>query len=960
MRHSPVRAMMQSLTILIAAVAVPAKAEKQGSAFFPPELMERARRNIERDEWSADVRDQIVELARPFLEMTDEELWTLPFGNTISRSWMVWSDGHCPSCKTGVPMYNWEIDALNHPWKVRCPHCSELFPKNDFLVYYRSGLDEHQVFDPTRADRSLLFNVGHPGEGDPLRGFGVDDGEGFVADGKRWRFIGTYLIYGHWKQLIVGGAKKLADAYIVTGDRRYARKALILLDRVADLYPTHDFGKQGILYERKGDRGYVSTWHDACGEVRQLAMAYDEAFVALEGDDGLIEFLSAKARKCQLENPKTTWQDVQRNIEQRILVDTLNNRPKIESNYPQTDMAICMIRTILAWPENREEIMGLIDAMMKEATAVDGQSGEKGMAGYTTIAPRTMAEILGLYARMDPQFLSEVYRRHPRLRDMYRFHIDTWCLGQYYPQSGDTGAFARKVTSYVGASFTASPGLSPSNYTLFWKLYELTGDTDFVRVIHQASRDGPPGLPCDLFAENPDAFAKGVRKVLEDAPGGADLAQSSVNKQEWCLAILRGGAGAHQRALWLDYDAGGRHSHADGMNLGLFAFGLDLMPDFGYPPVQFGGWVSPRARWYTMTAAHNTVVVDGKNHNGAQGKTTLWADGSSFQAIRASCPELIAGRQYDRTVGMVGIDPDIDPTHGDRAGGPVDGAFYVFDIFRVIGGTDHAKFFSSHFGTVKTRGLSLKAADDYGHNTQMREFRTDTSPDPGWYVEWAIDDRYDYLPEDTNLHLRYTDLTTDASATLCEAWVVQGSFNTSVEAWIPRVMTRRRVKEGDAEPLASTFVSIIEPYQDTSRIAAIRRVPLQSSEGRLLDENDVAIEIELADGLRDLVIALDVENPLHSSPSLPGGVKLPEQDLTFDGELCMVRRDKAGKPAHIALARARSLDVADISVTLQDCPEYLELWLADRVYVLAGDVNGIDRVMRGDDRLQIHSAPEGR
>ena len=31
------------------------------------------------------------------------------------------------------------------------------------------------------------------------------------------------------------------------------------------------------------------------------------------------------------------------------------------------------------------------------------------------------------------------------------------------------------------------------------------------------------------------------------------------------------------------------------MNLGLFARGLDLMPDLGYPPVQFGGWDSPRA-----------------------------------------------------------------------------------------------------------------------------------------------------------------------------------------------------------------------------------------------------------------------------------------------------------------------------------------------------------------------------
>ena len=49
------------------------------------------------------------------------------------------------------------------------------------------------------------------------------------------------------------------------------------------------------------------------------------------------------------------------------------------------------------------------------------------------------------------------------------------------------------------------------------------------------------------------------------------------------------------------------------MNLGLFAKGLDLMPDFGYPPVQFGGWGSRRAHWYRSTPAHNTVVVDDRD-----------------------------------------------------------------------------------------------------------------------------------------------------------------------------------------------------------------------------------------------------------------------------------------------------------------------------------------------------------
>ncbi|MHC1765091.1 MAG: hypothetical protein AB9869_12455 [Verrucomicrobiia bacterium] len=59
---------------------------------------------------------------------------------------------------------------------------------------HRSGLDRHGIFNPARADRSLLFNAAHPDPHDPRHQFGVDDGEGFVQDGKRGRFIGAFLI----------------------------------------------------------------------------------------------------------------------------------------------------------------------------------------------------------------------------------------------------------------------------------------------------------------------------------------------------------------------------------------------------------------------------------------------------------------------------------------------------------------------------------------------------------------------------------------------------------------------------------------------------------------------------------------------------------------------------------------------------------------------------------------------
>ena len=148
-------------------------------------------------------------------------------------------------------MYSWKIDPWKFPFKTQCPHCDMLFPTNDFSAFYRSGLDRHAVFDPKLADRSLLFNSDHPDPADPLHRFGVDDGTGYVEGEKRWRFIGAYLIYGHWKILVLAGVNHLSEAYFVTGEPIYAHKAAILLDRIADVYPTFDFIEQAVVYERK-------------------------------------------------------------------------------------------------------------------------------------------------------------------------------------------------------------------------------------------------------------------------------------------------------------------------------------------------------------------------------------------------------------------------------------------------------------------------------------------------------------------------------------------------------------------------------------------------------------------------------------------------------------------------------------------------------------------------------------
>lgn len=892
---------------------------KQHSVFFPACLREIANVNAARYPWAAGIKARVIEDAKPWLERSDDELWAMMFGPTITRSWMVWSNGYCPACGKGVPAYAWRVDAFTQPWKVRCPHCDELFPKNDFYRFYLSGLDEHGVFNPRLADRALLFNVEHPDPQDPLRGFGVDDGEGYAQGEHCWRFIGYYLVYGQWKQLVFGGIRKLAAAYALTGELIYGRKATILLDRVADLYPSFDGLTQLLAYEKPHGPGYVSTWHDACMETRDLALAYDQIFDVPDRDDSLVAFLAAKARDFHLPTPKASAADIQRNIEEGILRDALRQplnpgNNKIAANPPQTDITLATIEMVLGWPDNKEQVHALLDRMFRQCTALDGLTGEKGLTNYSMWTSRSLFLFLEQWARVDSGSLEVLLSRHPGLQEMYRFFIDTWCLQSYYPAIGDSSSFLQRWDQYCGVIFAVPggpaneqvswweqfiPAVPVSGFTFLWRLYHLTGDPAYAQALYRANDFRVDDLPYDLFFEHPARLQGEVKNVI--AREGSLPTLRSVNKQRWRLAILRSGHGSSSRAAWLHYDHVRGHGHHDGLNLGLYAKGLDLLPDFGYPPTHYGGWDTPQVMWYAMPAAHNLIVVDGRTRQSVTEEitTTLWMEGCWAQVVRVSGKGLIDGEQFERTVALVDI------SEQDA---------YVIDVFRVVGGSDHAKFTRSNFGVITTDGLSLQPSEPYGYGTQMRNFRLDPNPQPGWSVEWKIEKNGERRDDcGRNVHLRYTDLTYAAKAFLAEAWVSRTAPSLKMtryeEAWLPCVITRR---QGGQAPLASTFVSLLEPHEGASRIERVRRLPLEVSSGFLDADANVALEIQLAGGARDLFILLDVEDPLGRSRLAKDAVILQgETGVALQGEMCLIRTGQSGVQ-RILVGRGKSLQVGEL------------------------------------------------
>lgn len=842
-------------------------APKQSSALYPPDVVAQVRANTAEGQWAAGVRAKVVAAAAPWRAMDNESLWGLMFGATLPRAWMVWSDGHSPVTGEPVPMYNWKMDAINHPWKVQDPTSGEWFPKNDFKAYYESGLDAHGVFDAATADRSLLFNTEHPDPDDPLHKFGVDDGHGYVnEDGERWRFIAAYLIYGQWKQAVLDGIGNLSAAYVVTGDPVYARKAGILLDRVADLYPTFDFKPQGIMYEGPGTAGYVSTWHDACEETREMALAYDMIFPVIQRDETLVAFLAGQAKTYKLDNAKTTFADIQRNIETGILRDALAHPEKIHSNYPRAEICQAVITRVLQEPD--EALWKILDPMLEKATAVDGVTGEKGLANYSAFTIQALAQFLAEFSKADPAFLPAVLARQPRIHDTYRFHIDTQCLDQFYPLTGDTGGYAKPIDRYVGMNFIKPGGggwpLTPSTYRLLWDLYQATDDVAFAQTLYRENGGTVVGLPHDIYGGGADAMQQQLAAVIE--AHGEAIEQSSINKESWRLAVLRSGADTHRRALWLDYDAGGAHGHQDGLNLGLFAHGTDMLPEMGYPAVQFGGWGSPKGRWYRKTAAHNTVVVDQQDQPNGAGETTLWIDEPPVQAIRASAPVLNNGQRYERTAMLVDVDDEL---------------FCVIDVFRVAGGHEHTKFIQSYFGRLRFSGLAMGAAPNFGGDHQTRNFALDPAPEAGWEGRWVFDGHYGRLSLAKPVGLAYIDFTNDAAAGRSEAWVNIGGYETSEEHWLPRIVVQRKSAEA---PLGqSTFVGLYEPFRGLGPRLTAERLPVsldgEATEG---DDSHVALRIAYPDGGHALVLLRDPTRSGMCTVVDPAGSRLESDgDVAF-------------------------------------------------------------------------------
>ncbi|MBP1996673.1 chitinase N-terminal domain-containing protein [Paenibacillus eucommiae] len=517
---------------------------KTKSTYYTEAKKANIQNNIDRYEWARSQRDAAVSNAAPYLALDDNKIWNMITPQSVSRSLGIAtrynlrqkpSPDPADATITNYGNYPWKIDVINQPWKLKSPVTGRLFPTNDYAAFYQSGIDEYGAFNYELALQNgsqFLSNAE-----DPSSTWGIDDGWGWSEDSDDiWTFIAYYNHWGIWYNgFIMNALNSLRDAYLFTGDPEYAYKGLILLDRVADVYPdldvtTYPWAK-GF---DNGDPGVHTGQGKAVNDIwetnlaKSLIFAYDAFFpemVSLE--NRLVSFLSDKAEYYHMANPKNSVSAIRKNMEDNIvrLVYPAMKGSQIRGNMGMHQSTLALAAVVLdeentskAWldyvfqtgelikvsdpdrPYGRQFQVtgGDLQRLLVDEVDRDGM-GNEAAPGYNAIWLDTFletAEILDGYQRY-PEY--DMYQ-NVKFQKMFSAYYQLVMLGKYTPSFGDSGILgAPGVVGDIHHDILA---------------FERWGNPLQAQLIYLKNGNTVSGLHGSIFLPEPDQISSDIAAII--------------------------------------------------------------------------------------------------------------------------------------------------------------------------------------------------------------------------------------------------------------------------------------------------------------------------------------------------------------------------------------------------------------------------------------------------------------
>lgn len=814
-----------------------------------------------------------------------------------ARYWAAWSDqdlhdlvttAEVPRavelCNAGCPVhgrkiyegingssYPWIVDP-RQPFKVKCPIGGEVYPDNDYGAYYRSGF----------KDRSRL------------QGKIVDDGWGWVApDGQRYWFVAhaNHMVLqgpGLESRCVITGIRQLSRAYLLTGDRRFAHKAAVLLHRIAEVYPTMNYEQQSRFGQLMGAQGtrYTGKIVNLIWESYQVAPglseAYDSIWETIDGDTALQQFYGQ------------TGEQIRACIEANYLEDAIDAyfEDKMRGNYGTHQRALLQLAVVRQHGDNRRYLGEVLhraeghllrlgfDYALYNLVNRDGMPHES--PDYNFVWTRILAASAELLRKLGYDLATM-----PRLRRMFDAPLDFVTIGQLSPPLGDSST---RYAPLIGKdSLTYQRGLrlyGDPRYAAYLAGIGATGDQTFGSF--EALFDPP--LPRRETSPN-------VRVVPP---------QPSRIFSGYGYAILN--HPADTRSLGIFYGLHVAHYHHDRLHFDLFAHGQDLTPDLGYPDGanEFNAGIFT---WSKTTISHNTVTVDAhRQPANPAGHLRLFADGPFARAVTVDAdgtyPQTTT---YRRTLVMVDV-----PGAGDQG--------YAVDFFDVTGGRQHDYSLHGPTGTFTTLGSHWSppapgtlAGPDVAVGALYDDPGRGAEDFKGSYLNYAGSGfqhlvRVQHLQsgadtfvaeythdKDPRAHLRIRVLPQDGQDLMtAEARVSPMKYPELV-----KFIVARRVAAPAAGSLTSAFCAVLEPFGTAPFISAAHRLDLT---------NGAVATITRMNGERDIVVHHQgTDTALYAREDTP--------PIATDAEVAVVTLDANHQPIRAFFAGGSFLQLGEHRLT---------------------------------------------
>ncbi len=766
---------------------------KRGRSYYTDDVIALAHRNL--DTYPA-LREG---LQRPTMydRMSDEEvLASLPSWNVPRQCYSNWP---WPKCGEQIykfsGFYPWQRGGVPR-FKARCPVCEQLFPTNDFT----SG-------DFTSGDY-------------PDDGWGWDPGTGKREDFAAW--VAYYNHHNLW-QSFAGDLVRLAHRALLLGDSDAAHKVALVCARMAYVYPGMNMRWQQVRsrYLRPGRLLIDGNW-ERNQILVPVARAYDAVFDFIETDTQLVGFLGTK--DPAIKSPADVKALIDTYLIQVFGWDWMRrelsggNMGAREEDMAQFAVCADMGPVSDRWIEelfthaynsgaNRG---GVDDETFINTTTREGIVWISALGyayGYLR-SKSDMAEILSRVTSPRWQTRCNLYdeTRYPKFRAEFDTWIDFVVAGRFGPGYGDSG----------GAGTAEYPdGIPAGLRTTYERAYRRWPTDRLARAIYRLDR------------RDPGLFEEDIWPQVEDQAGRAGpeppLESRVMDGVRFVFLESRPHADAPlQRAgIALRYGYGRGHHHQDNLNIELFAKGLSVAPELGYPC-----WAHPMGNT-SHVAHHNTGMIDrSPQYRSAisHGDLELFAPApeASFADVSAT-PNGFPNRMYRRAVCLA-----------DAPAGNV----YLVDILRLAGGAvrtccfhgpTHDDFESNlEFGRT---GETLDVGDiGRGLANNIVEPQVAASDDDVW-GDWKCEDK------DVHLRLLYVGKP--------------GRRYITARCAKPDIPPIRYLFAEEEQPDGgSEFISIWQPYEGEPFIERVERLPVRG-EAESGEFAPVALRVTLAGGQVD-------------------------------------------------------------------------------------------------------------